>query len=236
MDLRVISIGALGAHPLRNEREAVRTGHATTSLIRAGDAVILVDPGLPGPAIEARLGERVGLTPSDITHVFLTSFHPECRRGLAIFDKAEWLLAEREREGVGVPLAQSLARLHDSVEAAKNAGEAPPEDHALMSEVVRTDIAVLQRCKAAPDSLAPGVDLFPLPGVTPGLCGLLLAEPTRTVLICGDAIPTVEHLEQGKVLPDTDDREQAQESFKEAIEIADMLVLGRDNWVTNKTR
>lgn len=236
MNARVISIGALAAHPLWNEREDVRTGHATTTMVRAGDAVILIDPGLPAAALQARLSERAGLKPSDITHVFMTSFSPENRRGIELFDKAEWLVSERERESVGVPLASSLARLAESAAAARAAGEEMAEDHDVMLRVVQRDVAILQRCQASPDSLARGVDLFPLPGVTLGLTGVLLAEPTRTTLICGDAIPTVEHLEQGKVLPSCDDREIAQESFKEAIEIADVLVLGRDNWVLNQTR
>jgi glyoxylase-like metal-dependent hydrolase (beta-lactamase superfamily II) len=80
------------------------------------------------------------------------------------------------------------------------------------------------------------VDLFPLPGVTAGLCGLLIGEASRTTLICGDAIPTQDHLEQGKVLSTCWNREKAQESFSEAVEIADLLILGRDNAVMNMTR
>ena len=60
MDVRVISIGALAAHPLWDEREPARTGHATTSLIRTGKRVIVVDPGLPGAVLAARLSERAG--------------------------------------------------------------------------------------------------------------------------------------------------------------------------------
>ena len=48
MQFRVISIGASASHALWNEREAVRTGHATTTLIQSGDRTILVDPGLRG--------------------------------------------------------------------------------------------------------------------------------------------------------------------------------------------
>ena len=40
MDIRVISIGTLSANPLWGEREAVRTGHATTTLIQAGQRTI----------------------------------------------------------------------------------------------------------------------------------------------------------------------------------------------------
>jgi glyoxylase-like metal-dependent hydrolase (beta-lactamase superfamily II) len=236
MDIRVISIGALAANPLWNERDAVRTGHATTTLVRAGNAVILVDPGLPAPALKARLGERANIEPKDITHVFLTSFGPEMRRAIGLFERAEWLLSETERESVGVPLAHSLHRLGQTKEDLDAAGEEMDEDQATMLEIVRQDVVILSRCKAAPDSIAPGVDLFPLPGVTQGMCGLLLAEPTRTTLLCGDAIPTQDHLEQGKVLPTCWDRARAQESFSEAVEIADLLVLGRDNAVMNMTR
>ncbi len=47
---------------------------------------------------------------------------------------------------------------------------------------------------------------------------------------------TSEHLEQGQVLASSWNREQALESFKEAIEIADVLVLGRDNAIPNPIR
>ena len=60
--------------------------------------------------------------------------------------------------------------------------------------------------------------------------------PTRTVLIAGDAVATIEHLEQGKVLPHCVNLAQAQESFKEAIEIADVIIPGRDNIVLNPLR
>lgn len=235
MDIRVLSIGTLSAHPLWDERQPVRTGHSTTTLIQAGDAKIVVDPGLPGPVIQARLGERAGLTPDAITHVFLTSFNPECRRGIELFDQAQWLIGLQEREAVGVPIAQSLARLAEMKELAHNANEPFEEDQQRMLEVLEHDVAILSRCQPAPDSIVDEVDLFPLPGLSPGLCGLLIAEPTRTTLICGDAIPTSEHMSEGKVLPTCADRAQAQESFKEAIEIADVLICGRDNAIINPT-
>lgn len=223
MDTRVISIGTLSAHPLWMEREPVRSGHATTTLVRVGNQTILVDPGLPEQAIVARLRERAGIGPDEITHVFLTSFHPETRRGLAAFTKATWWIGETERETVGVPLARALAEMH---------GNEDPE----RIEDLRLEVAMLRRFQPAPDRLAPGVDLYPMPGISPGLCGLLLAEQRHTTVIAGDAIPTVEHLEQGKILPWAENIEQAQEAFKEAVEIADLIVLGRDNMVVNPTR
>jgi len=214
----------------------VRTGHATTTLIQSGDAKIIVDPGLPAPALKARLGERAGITPDEITHVFLTSFHPECRGGIELFTKAKWLISEKERETVGIPIAQSLARLAETRELAEQAGEDFEQDQQAIFEVLQHDIAVLSRCEPAPDSIVDEVDLFPLPGFSAGMCGLIISEPARTTLICGDAIPTSEHIDQGKVLPTCADRAAAQESFKEAIEIADVLICGRDNMVINPTK
>lgn len=226
MDVRIISIGALGAHPLRAERSPVRTGHATTTLIQAGKRRILIDPGLPAQVVAARLDERAGLRPSEITHVFLTSFNPELRRALASFDQATWWIGQVEREQIGVAL---VGMLH----------EASEKGDAKLKDMLELDVALLKRCEPAPDHLADDrgerVDLFPLPGVTPGLCGLVIAGARYTTVIAGDAIPTVEHLEQGKVLA-AGDVERARESFTEAVEIADLIIPGRDNIAVNPTK
>lgn len=223
MEYRVISIGALAAHPLWNEKGQVRSGHATTTLVESDAVKIIVDPSLPGEILSHRLRERRGIGEDEITHVFLTSFRPDVRRGLALFENAAWWIAERERETIG----QSL------IERYKQAEDEGEEE---LCEAVKTEIALLKRCEACPDHLAPHVDLFPLYGRTPGSSGLLLSESQRTVLVCGDAVPTIEHLERGQVLPDCADLALAQESFREAVEIADVLVLGRDNVVINPTR
>jgi glyoxylase-like metal-dependent hydrolase (beta-lactamase superfamily II) len=223
MNFSIISIGAMACHDLWGEPAPTRTGHATTTLIRSGDKNILVDPGLPSQALVARLAERVGLEHTAITHVFLTSFQPDTIRGILAFDHATWWVSHNEREAMGVPLAQELKRAH----------ELNNEDAV---QVLETQVGVLQRCEVAPDNLADRVDLFPLPGPTPGHCGLLLADTRHTVLICGDAVPTSEHLEQGRVHPNCFNPDLARESFKEAIEIADLLVPGRDNLTPNPTR
>lgn len=230
MDLRIISIGALSAHPLRGERAPVRTGHGTTTLITCDKKRILVDPGLPPNLLAPRLEERAGLKPADITHVFLTSFSPELRRGLLAFEHAVWWISSEEREQIG---AAMVAKLHEAAEEADQS----------LREALELEVAILRRCEPAPDSLATErggsggkVDLFPLPGVTPGLTGLLVSAPRMGVLVCGDAIPTAEHLEEGKVLQNVADVEKAQTSFTEAIEVADMLILGRDNLAVNPTK
>src|SRR4051812_26627670 len=208
IDARVISIGALAAHPLRGERTPVRTGHATTTLIRAGSRLILVDPGLPAQLLTPRLEERAGVKPAEITHVFLTSFNPETRRALPAFEHAVWWVGQDEREAIGTAL---VAKLHEAAE----------EEDAKLKELLELDVTLLRRCEPAPDHLADNkgerVDLFPLAGVTPGLCGLIIAGTRFSTVIAGDAIPTIEHLEQGKVLPSAYDVDRARESFAEAI-------------------
>jgi glyoxylase-like metal-dependent hydrolase (beta-lactamase superfamily II) len=220
MDYRIISIGSLAHHELWQEQGGTRTAHATTTLVRSEGKVILVDPGLPPQVIAARLRERSGLPAEAVTDVFLTNFRPEHRWGLAAFEGANWWIAEAEREMVGRLLIERY--------------KAEPD--AQVQKMIEGDIAVLKRCSAAPDKLAQQVDLFPLPGYTPGTCGLLLLTSNATTLLAGDAVASVEHLEQGRVLRGAYDVKQAQESFVEAIEIADMVVPGYDNVVPNRTK
>ncbi len=224
MEFSIISIGALAWNPLWNERTPMRTGHSTTTLVTSGKFKLLVDPGLPSPALAARLAERANLKFEDITHVFLTQFHPDCRRAIQSLDGAKWLISSTERETMGMHLGQKAKHL------------AQTGDQGDLLSLLQTDLGILQRCEAAEDAVVEGVDLFPLPGVTPGLCGLLLSGLRHTILICGDAIPSQEYLDQGKTLPTAIDIEQAKESFQEAVEIADLLIPGRDNLIVNPTK
>ena len=188
--------------------------------------MILVDPGLPPAAVVARLFERSGLSAQDVTDVFLTSFQPDTRRGIGAFADAAWWISEAEKEAILPALESKRNELRDLDDGEENS----------LLDAIEEDLAVLRRCRVSPDHLAEGVDLFPLPGVTPGLCGLLLTDPRTTTLVCGDAIATIEHLARGMILPDVASAESARESFREAVEIADVLILGRDNERVNPLR
>ncbi|MGA1045928.1 MAG: hypothetical protein ACO3ZY_12115 [Phycisphaerales bacterium] len=111
---RILSIGALGTHPLWNERAPQRPDHATTTLIVSGDARIVVDPSLPPPILEARMKERTPIRPDEVTQVFLTSFHPIRRRGLALFPNAKVLLDVRERQALEGSLRAKLAEAQEA--------------------------------------------------------------------------------------------------------------------------
>ncbi len=222
MELTVVSIGTLSKNPFWDEKAPVRTSHATTTLLRSGQAVVLVDPSLPAQALQPRLFERTGLQPDAITHVFLTSFRPVHRRGLRLFEKAQWLLAEREME-----FAEEQLRT-----AEHRAAEGEHADRELQA-MVADELALLKKCRPAPDSLAEGIDLFPLPGYTPGQAGLLVGGTTITAMVAGDAVPTAAHFLAGRIFEDCYDIEKAKDSMAEMYEIADLIVPGHDNLFLN---
>ena len=214
----IVSIGTLSRNRLWNESQVFRTPHATTTLVRTGKKHLLVDPGLPSPALAARLNERTGLRPEQIDTIFLTNFRPAHRTGLSLFPKATVYISEAElqaaRHGIELLLEQ-----------------APTED--IDRSYFENELRLLETFKPAPDQLADQVDLFPLAGYTSGTCGLLLSLPTLTVLVAGDAVPTQDHFLAGQVLPDTQDIQQAQESLREAYEISDLIIPGHDNLFIN---
>ena len=220
MNFRIISIGTLSVHELWDQQGPARTPHATTTLITTEDRRILVDPGLPAEVVTARLAERSGLKPEDVSDVFLTNFRPAHRAGLLAFPNARWLISEAERESIGTGLVEQFQNTED--EARRN--------------TLQQEIALLKRCQAAPDQLAPQVDLFPLPGFTAGTAGLVLSHPQSTTVVAGDACATVEHIEFGRVLRGAADIEQAQESLMEVLQIADVIVPGHDNVLLSPMR
>lgn len=196
----------------------MRTPHATTVLIRTGKRNILVDPGLPAPIIAARLYERTGLSPGQIDTVFLTNFRPAHRAGLGAFSTAKLLIHEPERES----LRPELERMREAMGV--ESGDA---------KVIDQELAILDSLENAPDKLGTGIDLFPLPGFTPGTCGLLISLVTSTILIAGDAVPTQEHFLAMQLLPESADLKQAGESMREVYEIADLIIPGHDNLFLN---
>lgn len=214
----IISIGTLSRNRLWGEAEPVRTAHATCTLIRSGKRSILVDPGLPGPAMAARLYERTGLTPEKVDTVFLTNFRPAHRAGLGVFSKAKVLIHEVEQQAT----RQHLERLMQ---------EAPEED--IDRGYLKQELKLLDSLTVAEDRVAEQLDLFPLAGYTPGTCGLLIKLPTTSVLLAGDAVATQDHYLAGQVLPDSYDIEGAQDSLREVYEIADLIIPGHDNLFVN---
>ncbi len=211
----VVSIGTLSRNPFWGEDQPVRTAHATCTLVRDGNTTILVDPSLPGEALERLLSDRTGLKPAQIQVVFLTTWRPVHRRGLHLFEGAEWLVSPQELQAMRKHL-EKLAGQY------KVAGKQP--DRMLADEV-----DLLRRCKSAADKLTPNVHLFPTPGASPGSAGLLVAAPLTTAIIAGDAVLTREYLERGQAYEESYDVGQARESLADILDIADQIIPGHDN-------
>jgi glyoxylase-like metal-dependent hydrolase (beta-lactamase superfamily II) len=210
----VVSIGCLSHNPFWNEKQPVRAAHATTVLVRDRSEAILVDPSLPGEWLADRLGERTGLKPQDIGCVFLTNFRLAHRRGLALFDRADWLMGDDEIEAARDELERMAASARNQDASGDRVGEG--------------DLALLRRIKPAPEKITARVHLFPSPGPTPGSCSLLLLLPAATAVVAGDVIVTRDYYEHGRVFEQCYDVRKAQECFAELAEVADQIVPGHD--------
>jgi len=213
---KIISIGTLSKNPLWDEQEAVRTPHATTTLVITDKENILVDPSLPSRVLDARLYERAGIHIQAITTVFLTTFRAYHRMSIPAFDGAKWYIHEQEKEYAQGYLEDMLSRIRQ---------DASQEQR----RFVEDDLAVLKRCKAAPDKLADQVEIFPSPGASAGGCSLILTPPIGTVVIAGDAIISQEYLENGRVWDSSYDLDQARQSLRDVVEVADIIIPGHDN-------
>ncbi|MDY6913815.1 MAG: MBL fold metallo-hydrolase [Planctomycetota bacterium] len=211
----VISIGALSHNRLWGESAPVRTAHATTTLLRDEERVILVDPSLPAPVLAARLGERVGVGMADVTDVFCTTLRPVHRRAVEALASAAWWTGELELESY-------RAHLSSLAESAERLGD---DD----LRAVEADLKLLERFQPVPDRLTRQVHYFPLPGASPGSAGLLLAQPASSILIAGDAALTIEHLRRGQIWQGCAGHQAARESLSNMLEVADLIIPGHDN-------
>jgi glyoxylase-like metal-dependent hydrolase (beta-lactamase superfamily II) len=215
VEFTVISIGTLSHNRLWGESAAVRTAHATTTLVTAGQRMILVDPSLPAQTLAARFEERTGRTLEAVTDVFCTTLRPVHRRSIAAAPKANWWVSQTELEG-------QFAYLRSLLDSAQRLN---PEE----ARVVEADLKLLERFKPAPESFGPQVSLYPLPGPSVGGAGLLLTPADRTIVIAGDAALTGEHVLRGQVWEGCYDTQAAMGSLQDMLELADVIVPGHDN-------
>lgn len=196
----VLSIGTLSKNRFWDEKAPVRQEMATCTLVRCDDIKLVVDPGWPPEVLQAVLYYRAGLTPQDVTHVFVTHIDPAHVVGIALFSKARWMAHQEE-------IVYAKAEMTED----------------------ETMAAIIKKLRKAPDKIAPGIEIFPTPGHSPGHCSLMANTAVTTTVIAGDVILTRDYLEHGDLGPTLYNREQAEESFREVIEIADLIVPGHDN-------
>lgn len=215
LSIDIINVGTLSKNFFWDEPAPVRAAHATTTLIRDDKTLILVDPSLPAELLRHRLDERAGIKPEQIDIVFLTNFSPVHRRGLTLFDAADWYISETERDTI----------THGMNAVLEGTGQT---DADVSYEDVQTDLELLGRLRAVPEKLTPHVDWYPSYGATPGSSSLLV-NAARTVIIAGDAIISRDYFDHGRVWDRSSDPSMAKESFVEIRGIADVIVPGHDN-------
>jgi glyoxylase-like metal-dependent hydrolase (beta-lactamase superfamily II) len=211
---RIISIGTLSRNRLWGETQPKRFPHATTTLIQDGSETVLVDPSLPAEILAQRLEERSGLSPDKIQAVFLTTFRPVHRRAIALFANASWLMHRPELEAV----QQHLNEMADHA-----------TEDAELRKLIEDELAIVKRIEAAKDHVTRQAHLFPAVGPSHGSAGLLLAMPTQTTVIAGDAVLSQEHYEAGQVYEQSVFLEEARKSFADIVEVADEIIPGHDN-------
>jgi len=211
----VVSAGTLSCNKLWGEAAAVRTSHATTTLVNDEGRMILVDPSLPAAALSARFNERTGKTLAAITDVFCTTLRPVHRRSIEAIGQARWWCSERE-----------LAAYREHLQGLRaSANRLGAEDAAN----VEADLKVIGRFRPAPESFSNQVQLYPLAGPSVGSAGLLLTPATMTIVIAGDAALTADHVRRGQVWEGCADTQQARRSLEDLLELADVIVPGHDN-------
>ena len=167
-----------------------------------------------------RTGKRVILVDPGLPSVILSARLQE-RAGLSVADVTDVFLTH---------ISPSTTRGLDAFDKADVfASELELESAPPASE----DGPDLSAVKAAPDKLAPGVDLFPLYGFTPGTSGLLVIAAVHSTLITGPAVASLDHFLAGQILPEAMDYKTAREALAEVYEIADIIVPGFDNTFIN---
>jgi glyoxylase-like metal-dependent hydrolase (beta-lactamase superfamily II) len=218
----VVSIGTLSRNRLWGETAAVRTAHATTTLVCEEDRAILVDPSLPATALAARFHERTGRRLSAVTDVFCTTLRPVHRRSIEALRHAKWWCSEDELETYRDHL-QGLLGSGDRL-GAEDIAEAEAE------------LKQVSRFRAAPQQFSKQVQMYPLYGASAGSAGLLLTPVTSTIVIAGDAALTSAHIRQGQVWEGCADTQQGLRSLEDLLELADVIIPGHDNVVLSPQR
>ena len=173
------------SHKALLDDEGFLTNPFTCFVVRSGGKKILIDTGL-GPMQVPRswlrggdlMGElaSLGIQPGDIDTVFITHLHPDHCGSAALRDESNELQ-------IAFPNATYR---WTSAEQTYWSGEVPPQ------QIARRDIfaAIAPRWQAAEGgaSLAPGVDVYAIPGHTPGHAAVVVSSGTERAFILGDAI------------------------------------------------
>jgi glyoxylase-like metal-dependent hydrolase (beta-lactamase superfamily II) len=183
-------------------------GWCSVVLVRGAGQNLIFDTGSYGDRrqlIDAL--NRLDIAPTDIQSVYLSHFHYDHVLNADIFPNARLLVSMREWEYV-----QSGAF--------REAGDSFVPTSLIPWAAGRVELF------EAGQNLLPGLVALPLPGHTPGLCGLLL-EREKT-LLAGDGVKNGWEFTRRKPPPCFFSTRAALESYKRAAAAAKLIVPGHD--------
>lgn len=158
-------------------------------------------------ALRRVLAER-GLEPADIDTVVLSHGHWDHIQNIDLFGRSRVLVHPAELTFLANPAGPHTPSWTSSVLAGL--------------EITET---------AEGDEVLPGVQVIELPGHTPGSIGLTVATDDGTVVLTGDAVPTLKVLRSGQASGQPTDPEQANASIARVAGLADFVQPGHDQFL-----
>lgn len=217
IEWKQLTIGHLSRNKYwgESDSQAYHPVLATTTVIRDGDTVILADPSQPFEEMKAKLKQYCGLEPGDVDIVFATHYHGDHRVDMGMYENAVCYMSQA------------------SIRDMESAREKAAGDDSLASLVE----GEIDRFRPAPGQLTEGVRLYPLPGHTPGLTGLIFKSRGRSVLVAGDTIMGPEYFENLDGYWFNEDLDETRRSIRKAARDADIIIPGHgDAFVVSEHR
>ncbi len=202
---KTLTLGHLSRNKFWGESDAAQYHSvvATTTLVQTEGINILVDPTLPVEQTEALLQLHAGLGREDIHIVYATHYHGDHRVDADKYPNAKQYMS-----------AASLQDAQAAIEEVRQGRGVP------------AFVVGLEDFLPAPEQLAPGVTLYPLPGHTDGNTGLMLAASEGRVLLAGDTIMGEEYFCAGEGYWFNTSAEKTHISILRAAQDADIVVPG----------
>lgn len=204
--LDILAIGSL----VYDDGNELIEAHSTSTLIRAGDRLIVVDTSsrYMRPAIKTSF-RQLGVFMKDVDTVVLTHHHGDHVSNYDLFPNAKVIMHSCEDDACDA----NRGKEDDYTKNIDKSKELDPFKVATMIDSVREEIA-------------PGVELVYTPGHTWNSMSVFVKGVDRNYVIAGDAIPTEDNFRRN-VPPRIDVcKDVALKSMREIKGFADVIVPG----------